>query len=284
MARSIVQFVPDINWDVQSKNISLLGENEAIPGYQALARSDNNKTIAVFKKRYVPLLNADFVENAHKISEITKFPIEGFQEINGGKKVLCYLKNNDPNFTLLGERVRDYMVFGNSHDGSTAIFLGNSHEIIRCMNQFGTIVQNMRIRHTATQTLKLENLLEDIEKYFEGLEKMEKKFEKLREIKIDKKIIEALAIRLFEVENLLDVSPRKEEQIEDFFESVEQETADLGNNFWGLFNGVTHYTTHKASNRTPTLGNLWGTPGKMNQKALKFGEELLQAKTKLFTV
>lgn len=276
--RKEVKMVPSINWDIVSKEISLQGTSTAIPGYQALTRNDTDSVISIFKKTYVPMYNNEFVENAHKISEITGFPIEGFQEINGGKRVLAYFKNTDPNFSLVGEKLEDYMVLGNSHDGSTSIFLGNSHTIIRCMNSFGSIVQNMKIRHTKTQGMKFADVLRDIEEYFMGVKKLERTFEKFREIKIDPLIIQALADRLFDMDNNQEISKGKLAKIADFKQSVIQETGDLGDNYWGLFNGVTHYTTHKMNSKNPTLGNFWGTAGDMNKKALRFGLDIVEKK------
>ncbi len=283
-ARKEVKFVPAITWDVQLKNICIEGETDVIENQHALVRDDNKKVLSVFKHSYKPCLNKDFTATAERISNLTKFQIEGYQEINNGKRVLAYLKNNDPNFRLVGEPVDDYMVIGNSHDGSTSLFLGNSNTIIRCMNQFGSIMQNLRIRHTASMDQKLELAIADIEEYFRKVERMGKTFEKFREIKIDKNIIHALTERLFDLDHNHEISDRKAAKMLDFKESVDQEIDALGTNFWGLFNGVTHFTTHKVSSKNPTLGNFWGQSGKMNDQAMKFGLEMLDKKKSLILV
>ncbi len=276
-----VKMVPSINWEIESKEIAIMGAADPIKGYHALTRTDTGGVVSVFKKSYVFLPNAEFVSTAEKISKITGFPIEGFQEVNGGKKVLAYLKNKDENFKLVGEKLDDYLVLGNSHDGSTSLFLGNSNTIIRCMNQFGTIVQNMKVRHTTSMEQKLEDILVDIENYFIGIKRLAGTFERMREIKIDKQIIEALALRIFEVENLTDISEGKLKKINEFKESAEQEIDALGSNMWGLFNGVTHFSTHKMANRNPTQGNFWGQAGDVNRRALKFGQEMVDSHRKV---
>jgi hypothetical protein len=60
----------------------------------------------------------------------------------------------------------------------------------------------------------------------------------------------------------------------DFQNSINIETADLGNNLFGLFNSVTHYTTHKLKNEN-TFGNLFGTANKINEKAYDLVLELI---------
>lgn len=279
--RKEVKMVPSIDWEIESKQIAILGNDNPINGYHALSRNDTGNVISVFKKSYVFYPNADFVNTANKISAVTGYPIEGFQEVNGGKRVLAYLKNTNKDFKLVGQDLEDYLILGNSHDGSTSLFLGNSSTIIRCMNQFGTIIQNMKFRHTKSMEEKMEDIIHEIENYFIGVKRLAGSFERMREIKIDKQIIEALALRLFEVENLTDVTPNKLSKINDFKASAEQEIDALGSNMWGLFNGVTQYTTHKLTTRNPTLGNFWGQAGDMNRKALLFGNELVEGKKKV---
>lgn len=279
--RKEVTFVPSLDWDVVSQKISLFGDDKEIPNYQALKRSDNGNVISVFKKSYNPLYNKDFVEKTKLISQVSNFEIEGYQEINGGKRVLAYLRNSDPNFKLVGQKVDDYLVVGNSHDGTTSLFLGNSTTIIRCMNQFGTIVQNMKIRHSSKMEEKLDDIISDLEDYFLGVKRLNSTFERFTEIKISPEIITALTQRLFDMDNFTDASPKKLEKVADFKASITQEMDALGSNFWGLFNGVTHYTTHKTVNRNPTKGNFWGMSGEMNNKALKFGEDLLNGNKKV---
>jgi hypothetical protein len=153
------------------------------------------------------------------------------------------------------------------------------------MNQFGTIIQNMKIRHSSSMEQKLEDVVHDIQKYFEGVKRMNQNFERMREVKIDKEIIEALAMRIFEVENLTDISEGKLKKMMAFNASAEEEIDALGSNMWGAFNSVTHYTTFKVVNRNPTLGNFWGQAGDINRRALKFCEEVLDNQKKtLITV
>ena len=51
-----------------------------------------------------------------------------------------------------------------------------------------------------------------------------------------------------------------------FRESIVKETAALGNNLWGLFNGVTHYATHHINSNSFLNSN--GASLEFNQKGL----------------
>jgi hypothetical protein len=104
----------------------------------------------------------------------------------------------------------------------------------------------------------------------------------MSEIKIDRSILDALANRLLNIDETKiaegDIlSVRKGNTKVALMDSLNRETADLGMNLWGAFNGVTHYTTHTKSS-TDTYGNLLGGNMKFNTDALSFLTEVAERK------
>jgi hypothetical protein len=66
---------------------------------------------------------------------------------------------------------------------------------------------------------------------------------------------------------------------DDILASVRTEMAELGNNAWGLFNGVTHYTTHVMSSRgSDEMSTMFGAKAKVNQTGYDYCLELLENK------
>jgi hypothetical protein len=57
--------------------------------------------------------------------------------------------------------------------------------------------------------------------------------------------------------------------------SIDKECLALGDNLFGLFNGVTHYTTHIKKAKETTFGNALGTLARINQDAFQFCESQL---------
>jgi hypothetical protein len=49
----------------------------------------------------------------------------------------------------------------------------------------------------------------------------------------------------------------------------------LGDNLFGLLNGITHYTTHVKKVKETTFGNALGTLSRINQDAFQFCESQL---------
>ena len=57
-------------------------------------------------------------------------------------------------------------------------------------------------------------------------------------------------------------------------QSIEKEMKDIGNNAFGLFNGVTWYTSHEMRNAESVAGRMSGTANQINQKAYRFCNNL----------
>lgn len=74
-----------------------------------------------------------------------------------------------------------------------------------------------------------------------------------------------------------ELSTRKTNIISSINYSIDRECADLGNNAFGLFNGITHYTTHIKNSKNNAFGNLFGSLNELNQTAFKFCNELVLA-------
>jgi hypothetical protein len=56
--------------------------------------------------------------------------------------------------------------------------------------------------------------------------------------------------------------------------SIDREMKDLGNNAFGLFNGVTWYTTHEMRTSDLVTSQISGTANLINQKAFRFCNNL----------
>jgi len=197
-----------INWNVEQKQI-FLQSGDQVHGFKALIRTDNKQTIHVHKNSYQPFSNEKLVETTHKIAELCQGTVEGFNEFKDGKKVLGFVKPSE-NLKKIGiNPIKDYIIIGNSHDGTSGIFLGTSTELIRCSNQFSRIVRDDIIRHTKNYDVKMEDLVSAYNIYQESRNKMYENFEKLSTIKIDSDLISAVTNRLFNVEKMEEISVQK---------------------------------------------------------------------------
>lgn len=277
----------ELNWDVVEKPLFVGGES-FIPGatvisdplanFKAINRNDNDSTIHVHKKSYQPFTNTSLIELADRLALASRGSVVGYNEFKEGRKVLAFVKSGNNTASINGNSIEDYIVIGNSHDGSSGVFIGTTTTLIRCENQFSQIQKDHVIRHTLNMDLKIEEAVGMYQAYYEAREIMYGKFREMSKVKIDDKIIESLTDRLFDIDRKAmgdeDLSTRKKNNLEVFNSAVDREMTDLGKNMWGFFNGVTYYTTHKRGTNSPSFdrnnsfGNVVGSNANFNKKAI----------------
>lgn len=268
----------NLSFEVVNNPIKL--GDQVLSDYQALSRSDNGHILNVTKKSYTPFSNSDFEKLVNDVSNVANMEIEGYQEYDGGKKVIAYLINTNNN-KILDYDIKDYLVVANSHDSSTGLFITSTSTMIRCDNQWSRLKKQQRVlsaQHSEYSIKRAINFPHEIE-IFNNLKKEEiGLFEKMSKVKIDQGIIDSLVNRLLDVDRKLEgkdkLSTKAVNIKEKLLESIYTETNDLGNNLFGFFHGVTHYTTHKR-NEKENSNALFGSSKIMNDKAMLLAYELI---------
>jgi len=281
---SVKDFKETLGWEVerhtpftQSQSGLYVPEDK----YVALKRSDTLETLSLFRDTYTETKNRSFEDYARQLADASGCELEGFSEFRGGTKVLAYLKaTDDLVHQYLGLKSENYLVFGNSHDGTTPLFVGSVNILLRCYNQWGRVMQGLKVRHTKNHNYKVDMFIDLVKGFRAEKEQEAIIFQKLSEIKIDRGLLDSLANRLLNIDErkikegdiLSSVTARNKIAL---MESFTKETSDLGMNLWGVFNGITHYTTHSKTS-TDTYGNLLGGNMKFNQQGLDLCMEVAQ--------
>jgi len=279
-SNAVKDFKTGFNWEVERHTpmtMNKAGIYLPEDDYVALKRSDNGNTLHLTNATYTETKNSTFVEYAHKLSEASGYALEGFAEFREGEKVLAYLKaTDDMVHKHLGLASENYLVFGNSHNGTTPVFVGSVNFLPRCHNVWGRIMQGLKVRHTKHQVFRIEMFIDLVKGFKDEKEKEALQLKKLSEIEIDHTILDAIANRLLNIDEkilkgeLLPSSTGRRKA--DLMESFTKETSDLGMNLFGAFNGVTHFTTHKKFS-TDAYGNILGGNQKITDDAFKICNE-----------
>jgi len=252
--------------------------------HKALLRNDNQMLLNICSKDYNVCTNEYLKDVVGRLGELTSFNLEGYEEWNGGKKVMAFLKNTNKLSKIGDWDVQDYMIIGNGHDYSFPFFVGTSSEMIRCSNQFSQIHKMMRVPHVKSQPQKIETMVRYISDYVNYRSEMYKNIEKFIPITVDPVYKAQFTNQLLGIEAIngivqVEMSPRKlivKSQLE---EAIEKETGELGNNLFGLWNGMTYYTTHIKKTKSHIFGNVFGVLAETNEK----GYRLLQKRYKEVT-
>lgn len=247
--------------------------------HKVIFKQETGESLSVMRNSYNVMLNAHFEESVAQMREISGFDLSGYSEFDSGRILIAHLKNNLEDFRIGGHKIDDYLLMGTSHDGRYPFFIGTTTELLRCQNQFSRMSKFEKVRHTKSAPKKREELLKSLELYFSLRRNVYNNLEKLTEIEIDQDLIFAAQdyIMLVDKQDRIDgtISTKKQNKIEILNSSMMGEIADIGMNAFALFQGVTHYTTHKLEQKERVFGNVLGNAAKLNERAYEFVTSLM---------
>jgi phage/plasmid-like protein (TIGR03299 family) len=242
-----------LRWSVSKQKLFLPSGQET--QYHAVVRDDNNEVFVTCKDGYVPYQNSELAELLLRVSEKTGYTIHSGGEFNGGGKV--YLQLNTGNeINGIGKNrtsVKGFITGINGHDGTTSLKWGAVNFTICCSNTFASArgkLQNSA-RHTASIHDRVERSLREIESVTMAEKTIFDQFIKLSEIPVTKQNIEAIVKGVTGVD--INTPRSKAEEIYSAYSvnrsgelltSIAKEIEQKGETLWGLFSGVTHYTSH----------------------------------------
>lgn len=251
-----------LNWNV-SKQPLILPDGTST-SFFGIVREDTKSTFATCKEGYQPFQNSELGELLIRLSEKTGYNLHSGGSFNGGGKVFIQLEspNKIKGIGQNRDTVNGYLTGINSHDGSTSLKWGEANLTISCMNTFMCALKQLRnsARHTEKMHQKIELALLEIE----GVVKQEKslfdQFIKLSEIEVSKGVIRELVKGVTKVDIALTKSQLEKDfstyalnRTQELLQVINSEMSQKGETLWGLFSGVTKYTTHIAP--VPTRDN-----------------------------
>lgn len=241
-----------LNWTVRSEEMTTKS-GLIVPDKIALIREDNNTILGVHGDGYNPYQNLELMELLHTISQSTGLALHSSGVFDDGGKVYIQLKSD--NLTLGEDRIEGFVSGINSFDGSTSLAFGNANLTISCKNSFwkGYKQLNSKFRHSASMRVRVDEVLRGIDKLLKEEKETFDTIVRMSETKITPTMIDLVKKKLFQLESedhvlkLDDISTRKQNQLIRFDMDMDMELKQKGDNVWGLFSGVTRYTTHSAT-------------------------------------
>jgi len=223
--------------------------------YSAIVREDNNDVFTTCKDGYVPYQNSELAELLLRVSEKTGYSIHSGGMFNGGGKV--YLQLNTGNeINGIGKNktsVKGFITGINGHDSSTSLRWGAVNFTICCENTFASARGKLSnsARHTASIHDRVERSLRDIESVTMAEKTIFDQFIKLSEVQVTSQNIASIVKGVTGVDVSIPRSKAQEiysqqsvERSGELLTSIAREIEQKGETLWGLFSGVTHYTSH----------------------------------------
>ncbi len=259
-----------LNWKVKTEKVQTTS-GIIIPDRIALVRDDTNTVLGIHTEAYVPYQNDELLELLFRISQQSGLKLHTGGSFKGGEKVWFQLKSDD--YRLGNDKIEGYISGFNSFDGRTSLAFGNSSITVSCQNTFwqGYRQVDTRLRHSATMKPRIEEILRKIDVL---LDEEKKGFETIRimnEIPMTPEVRELVTKMMFSLEkeeklDTIDLSTNKHNKLIRFNAAVDMELAGKDRSIWGLFSGVTRYTTHDMKKGDNSESKMFGRTGSIERE------------------
>jgi hypothetical protein len=248
MEKSILEKA-NLDWSVRTERL-VTAESNLMTDNSAIIREDKNVILGVHSSSYVALQNSEMMDILDRVSGKMGLPLHKGGYFGNGEKVYIQLKTED--MRLGNDQIKGYLTCVNSFDGSTSLAFGHSNLTISCQNTFFANYREManKVRHTMNMHMRIDLLCTQIEGVLQAEQKIFKQITRMSEVKIDQKVRDLVMTKMLNLQgeerlaDLTTLSTQKRNLLSAMEVSVSGEITTKGDNIWGLFSGITHYTTH----------------------------------------
>lgn len=232
----------------------LFGHDEAgtqlITPYYGLFNSKTGECINTCKVGYHVSQNEDIVDmvlqGTNKFG--SKLSVTKAGSINGGRRVYLQLEINGK-AKVGDDTVTQYVTIIDSNDGSTSLCVGIGDEVMHCENQFFKFYKagEAKFRHTATLEQKIASIPDLIEVALGKSMEQIKVYNKFVSTPLTKALAEKVIKDVLKFDTAVELTGRQQIIHDNLLNAIKIEKEYCGDNLWGLFNGVTRFTTHHQS-------------------------------------
>ncbi len=276
-----------LNWKVVKEPLMYAGEctPEANNGlhhtpFYGIVREDTGEVFTTVSEAYEPTQNHTIIETMQEIAEDNELDIVKALPLHGGRKVVVQMKRPDNINVIGGETTEEYIYAINGHDGSSSLKFGFINKVIFCQNQFAWLSGNAfsGYRHTKSIQDKVKELprIINFTDHYDKISDLQEFSLRNASQDLINDTIDYLTEtdKLSIVNNDHNYSSRRMNIRNDIKTCIQIEMNRIGYNKWGLFNGITRYTTHHKSvpkrNHSRQESILTGSGKSMNEKAFNF--------------
>lgn len=246
--------VGGLNWTAEPRKLLYVGEDGTsipIPNMVANVRVQDGRPLGIVSDKYRICQNYeafDFIDNLLMNNSIEPLRAGSFM---GGRRVWLHAKIND-SYEILGDVVDQYILFVNSHDGSTGIKILFTPIRLACSNAINfaisKAVRSWSAIHTGSIYDKLENAKQTLLRADSYMQLLNTEAKVLEGIKLSDSQVEHIVTELFPTTE----SEKNQSRTEEIRNSVIQifnnkdDLQNMNKSGYRLLNAVSDYVTHST--------------------------------------
>ena len=270
------------NLDFRIEKEMLLSASGKPTPYYGLFNTKSGECLNSVKEGYTVSQNDEVVELVLEgMKGFGELSVSKAGALNGGRKVFIQLAIEG--MSIVGdERIKRYVTIIDSNDGSTGLSVGIGELVMSCQNQFFKFYKSgqSKLRHTASLTQRIKELPYLIENTLSESLKLTETYRRFQSTEVSKALADEMVKhilgfdRLMSIKKEAELSTRSLNAMESLYNHITKETNQKGMNMFGLFSGVTSWTTHEKSAPRRENGReesiMTGTNYRTNEQGLEF--------------
>jgi len=270
------------NLDFRIEKEQLLSATGKPTPFYGLFNDKTGECINSVKEGYTVSQNDEVVELVlNGMQGFGELSVSKAGSLNGGRKVFIQLGIDG--MSLVGdERIKRYVTVIDSNDGSTGLSVGIGELVMSCQNQFFKFYKSgqSKLRHTASLTQRIKEIPFLIEEALSESLKLTETYKQFQSTPVTRALADEMVKyilgfdRLMSIKKETELSTRSLNAMDSLYNHIEKETNQKGLNLFGLFSGVTSWTTHEKSAPRRENGReesmMTGTNYRTNEQGLEF--------------
>lgn len=270
-----------LNWTVSKQPLNLPSGKPT--GFVGIVRDDAEYTFATAREGYEIFQNSELLDLVNTSAGKIGLSID-----NGGlfkKGGLVYLQLSSGSIKGIGKNndtVKKYISAMNSHDGTMSLKWGVTNVTISCMNSFWRAVGQMQ--NSVKHTIAMRNRIEETTKQILGVLDAEKslydtlyRFADAQATKQNIVDVNKMVLGVDIMGKTEDMTTYQINRLKDLSSAITSEMNEKGETLFGLFNGVTKYTTHLMSGTdlSRTQSKAIGSGYNVDNRVFNYMEEIV---------
>lgn len=259
--------------------------------HKALIRSTDATVLGVVKRTWTPLQNESAFSFFNPFLAEGDAELEAAGSLKNGKIVwvLANLKNGDTQ-VLADDRVNNYLLLCNSHDGSMAVWIQFTAIRVVCWNTLSLALslgegdkENMiKVQHRSNVDEGLRAVQRAVDLSRRSFHLTLDVYREMAKHKFSlsgfKKYVQNVFVPPIELEDDPDKMPRCYEDLERLWrEGTGTDIPGVKDTLWGAYNAITEWTTHERgkSDETRLRSQWFGQSARDTDKALTEARKLV---------
>lgn len=246
--------VGGLNWIAEPRKLLYVGEDGTsipIPNMVANVRVQDGRPLGIVSEKYKICQNAeafDFIENLLGNNSIEPLRAGSFM---GGRRVWLHAKINN-SYEILGDAIEQYVLFVNSHDGSTGIKILFTPIRIACSNAINfaisKAIRSWSAIHTGSIYDKLENAKQTLLRADSYMQLLNEEVHMLEGVKLSDAQVEHIVTELFPTTESEKNQSRTEEVRNNIIQiyNGKDDLQNMNRSGYRLLNAVSDYVTHST--------------------------------------